>query len=54
MNSYDQAASAKWANLWLFLVVANLFFIGVGLKDIAREIRKAHIEVRVENKGVTP
>ena len=54
MSSYDQAASAKWHNVWLFLIVVSLMFIGWSLRGIAIAIREAHIKVRVENKEMLP
>lgn len=54
MSSYDQAASAKWANVWLFLIAANLICILGGLLNIERAIREAHITVCVENKEMLP
>lgn len=54
MSSYDQAASAKWANVWLLCIVIHLICIRWGLYGIERAIREARIEVRVFNEEVTP
>lgn len=54
MNSYDQAASAKWRNVWLFQLVFFVAVLGWRLLGIERAIREARIEVRVFNEEVTP
>lgn len=49
MSSYDQAASAKWANLWFCLIAVSLIFIRIRLRGIERAIREARVEVRVQS-----
>lgn len=41
MSSYDQAASAKWANVWLLCIVIHLICIRWGLLGIERAIRES-------------
>lgn len=53
MSSYDQAASAKWHNVWLFLIVVSLMFVDWSLRGIASAIRECRVEVRVQGGKVT-
>lgn len=53
-RSYDQAASAKWHNVWLFQLVFFVAVLGWRLLGIERAIREARIEVRVQGGEVTP
>ena len=53
VNSYDQAASAKWHNVWLFVIVVSLMFIDWSLRGIAIAIRDA-TPPRCAEQEVTP